>query len=97
MSYHNHPDYQDPQLIAALKAHHLPHDTPSMNADCFRHGWMAAKRNSSAVGIPAGYIVVPFRPPEEALVQARSAYGNATVYDVALVWESIVNYCVNHK
>ena len=44
MSFHNKPDYQIPELIEALKAHRLPHDTPSQLADSFRIGWMACRR-----------------------------------------------------
>ena len=44
MSFHNKPDYHIPELIEALKAHRLPHDTPSQLADSFRIGWMAACR-----------------------------------------------------
>ena len=36
MSFHNKPDYHIPELIEALKAHRLPHDTPSQLADSFR-------------------------------------------------------------
>lgn len=38
-----------------------------------------------------GLAVVPCKLPEDILKAARSAYGNATVYDVADVW----NYCVS--
>ena len=44
MSLHNKPDYHIPELIEALKAHRLPHDTPSQLADSFRIGWMACCR-----------------------------------------------------
>ena len=44
MSFHNKPHYQIPELIEALKAHRLPHDTPSQLADSFRIGWMACCR-----------------------------------------------------
>ena len=44
MSFHNNPDYHIPELIEALKAHRLPHDTPSQLADSFRIGWMACCR-----------------------------------------------------
>ena len=44
MSFHNKPNYQIPELIEALKAHRLPHDTPSQLADSFRIGWMACCR-----------------------------------------------------
>ena len=43
MSFHNKPDYHIPELIEALKAHRLPHDTPSQLADSFRIGWMACR------------------------------------------------------
>lgn len=33
-----------------------------------------------------GYKLVPARPPEKALEQARMAYRNASVYDVTDVW-----------
>ena len=44
MSFHNNPNYHIPELIEALKAHRLPHDTPSQLADSFRIGWMACCR-----------------------------------------------------
>ena len=44
MSFHNKPDNHIPELIEALKAHRLPHDTPSQLADSFRNGWMACCR-----------------------------------------------------
>ena len=43
MSFHNKPNYQIPELIEALKAHRLPHDTPSQLADSFRIGWRACR------------------------------------------------------
>lgn len=43
MSFHNKHNYQIPELIEALKAHRLPHDTPSQLADSFRIGWMACR------------------------------------------------------
>ena len=43
MSFHNKPKYHIPELIEALKAHRLPHDTPSQLADSFRIGWMAGR------------------------------------------------------
>ena len=48
MSFHNKPDYQIPELIEALKAHRLPHDTPSQLADSFRIGWMACRELAQA-------------------------------------------------
>ena len=51
MSFHNNPDYHIPELIEALKAHRLPHDTPSQLADSFRIGWMARASHGQA---PAG-------------------------------------------
>ena len=48
MSFHNNPDYHIPELIAALKAHRLPHDTPSQLADSFRIGWMACRELAQA-------------------------------------------------
>lgn len=33
--------------------------------------------------------LVPLRPPEDILVVVRRAYGNASVYDVAHVWNAI--------
>ena len=44
MSFHNNPNYHIPELIEALKAHRLPHGTPSQLADSFRIGWMACCR-----------------------------------------------------
>ena len=48
MSFHNKPNYQIPELIEALKAHRLPHDTPSQLADSFRIGWMACRERAQA-------------------------------------------------
>ena len=48
MSFHNKPHYQIPELIEALKAHRLPHDTPSQLADSFRIGWMACRELAQA-------------------------------------------------
>lgn len=39
--------------------------------------------------IPDGYKLAPKKPREETLVAARSAYRNATVYDVLDVWNRI--------
>ena len=48
MSFHNKPDYHIPELIEALKAHRLPHDTPSQLADSFRIGWTACRELAQA-------------------------------------------------
>lgn len=53
MSLHNKPNYQIPELIEALKAHRLPHDTPSQLADSFRIGWMACRELAQATAAPA--------------------------------------------
>lgn len=53
MSFHNKPNYQIPELIEALKAHRLPHDTPSQLADSFRIGWMACRELAPAESVPA--------------------------------------------
>ena len=39
MSLHNKP--QSPELVAALKVHHLSTNTPSQLSDAFRLGWQA--------------------------------------------------------
>ena len=54
MSFHNKPDYHIPELIEALKAHRLPHDTPSQLADSFRIGWMACRELAQDTAAPAG-------------------------------------------
>ena len=60
MSFHNKPNYQIPELIEALKAHRLPHDTPSQLADSFRIGWMACRELARADSAPAvGYPPLP--------------------------------------
>lgn len=41
--------------------------------------------------VPKDCKIVPRKPPESALAKARLAYGNATVYDVAHVWNAIFN------
>ena len=51
MSFHNNPNYQIPELIEALKAHRLPHDTPSQLADSFRIGWMACRELAQAASV----------------------------------------------
>ena len=48
MCFHNKPTYHIPELIEALKAHRLPHDTPSQLADSFRIGWMACASHGQA-------------------------------------------------
>ena len=53
MSFHNKPDYHIPELIEALKAHRLPHDTPSQLADSFRIGWMACRELAQATAAQA--------------------------------------------
>ena len=53
MSFHNKPNYQIPELIEALKAHRLPHDTPSQLADSFRIGWMACRELAQATAAKA--------------------------------------------
>ena len=53
MSFHNKPNYQIPELIEALKAHRLPHDTPSQLADSFRIGWMACRELAQADSVQA--------------------------------------------
>ena len=52
MSFHNKPDYRIPELTEALKAHRLPHDTPSRrlytSADDERKAMAQAKRDRKA-------------------------------------------------
>lgn len=43
MSLHNRPEFNGPEIIAALKAHGLDTDSPSQLSDAFRLGWMAAQ------------------------------------------------------
>lgn len=43
MSMHNKPECNPPELVAALKAHGMEVDQPSMSADAFRSGWFAAQ------------------------------------------------------
>jgi len=42
MTLHTKPQFNDPSMIAALKAHGMETDTPSMLADAFRMGRMSA-------------------------------------------------------
>lgn len=56
MSFHNKPDYHIPELIEALKAHRLPHDTPSQLADSFRIGWMACRELAQATAAQAAQV-----------------------------------------
>lgn len=60
MSLHKNPDYQIPELIAALKSHGLKTDTPSQLSDAFRTGWAAARMSPPAVAMGA----LPLRLPE---------------------------------
>ncbi len=65
MSFHNKPNYQIPELIEALKAHRLPHDTPSQLADSFRIGWMACCRElAQADSVPAVSDLPPLPAPD---------------------------------
>ena len=65
MSFHNNPDYHIPELIEALKAHRLPHDTPSQLADSFRIGWMACCRElAQADSVPAVSDLPPLPAPD---------------------------------
>ena len=65
MSFHNNPDYHIPELIEALKAHRLPHDTPSQLADSFRIGWMACCRElAQADSAPAVSDLPPLPAPD---------------------------------
>lgn len=64
MSFHNKPDYQIPELIEALKAHRLPHDTPSQLADSFRIGWMACRERAQADSVPAVSDLPPLPAPD---------------------------------
>ena len=64
MSFHNNPNYQIPELIEALKAHRLPHDTPSQLADSFRIGWMACRELAQADSVPAASDLPPLPAPD---------------------------------
>ena len=64
MSFHNKPNYQIPELIEALKAHRLPHDTPSQLADGFRIGWMACRELAQADSVPAVSDLPPLPAPD---------------------------------
>lgn len=64
MSFHNKPNYQIPELIEALKAHRLPHDTPSQLADSFRIGWMACRERAQADSVPAVSDLPPLPAPD---------------------------------
>ena len=64
MSFHNKPNYQIPELIEALKAHRLPHDTPSQLADSFRIGWMACRELAQADSVPAVSDLPPLPAPD---------------------------------
>lgn len=41
MSLHNKPEYNTPEIVAALRAHGLDPDQPNVAADAFRLGWAA--------------------------------------------------------
>ena len=62
MSFHNKPNYQIPELIEALKAHRLPHDTPSQLADSFRIGWMACRELAQADSVQEDAAWMPLTP-----------------------------------
>lgn len=42
MSLHHNPDYNTPEMIAAMRAHGIDPETPSQLADAFRLGFKAA-------------------------------------------------------
>jgi len=42
MTMHNKPEFNQPDMIAALNAHGLETDTPSQLADAFRQGRLSA-------------------------------------------------------
>jgi hypothetical protein len=42
MSMHNKPEYNTPEIIAALIAHGMSAQEPSMLSDAFRSGYLAA-------------------------------------------------------
>jgi len=58
MSHHKNPMYQIPELIQALKDHHLPTDKPSQLADSFRDGRMAAMRSAPKSKVEPGGVAV---------------------------------------
>lgn len=43
MSLHNKPEYNSPELVAALKAHGMATTSPSVVSDAFRLGWIASQ------------------------------------------------------
>jgi hypothetical protein len=43
MTLHNNPEFNTPEMLAAMKAHGMTVDAPSQVADAFRLGWMAAQ------------------------------------------------------
>lgn len=43
MSLHNKPEFNTPEIIAALRAHGMETDKPNMLSDAFRSGFLAAQ------------------------------------------------------
>lgn len=43
MSLHNRPEYNTPEIVAALRAFGIDPEKPSQLADAFRLGWTAAQ------------------------------------------------------
>ena len=81
MSFHNKPDYHIPELIEALKAHRLPHDTPSQLADSFRIGWRACRELAQADSVQedaalwhwlAEYLVGPRTDLDDEIVASET-------------------------
>ena len=79
MSFHNKPDYHIPELIEALKAHRLPHDTPSQLADSFRIGWMACRELAQAESVPAV-------EREQERIAFKDAHRHLELYEVPDAW-----------
>ena len=88
MSFHNKPHYQIPELIEALKAHRLPHDTPGQLADSFRIGWMACRELAQADSVLEDAARLDFieRHPEMSLRhrKGRWAFLGFTNYEYDL-------------
>jgi hypothetical protein len=73
MSEHKKP--QEPELVAALKAHGLAHDKPSQLADSFRAGWRA-RTNPQFKAEPATKVKPKWKHPGDACDSCKHQCGD---------------------
>lgn len=51
--------------------------------------WLACPKLDIQAPLPEGYKLLPRRPEPAAMVQAKAAYRNTSVYDVADIWHNV--------